>query len=333
MSLSASRWAGKTSSHILALALAGISAFHLSAGAARAEWPERTVTMVVPYAAGGNTDVMARIAAQEFQSAFGQSFIIENVLGAGGAIAAQRVAHSAPDGYTLMFASTAQFAVAPQMQTVNYDPQKDFTPIAVFGSSFSILAVSRSLPVKTLPEFVDYAKKHPGVLNYGTGGAGTVGHLTTAAFAKRAGIDLVHVPYRGGSLATTDLLSGQINIYFGNSIELLPHQNGDKIRLLAVATPTRVSQAPDLPTVSEFYPNFSMLSWNGLLAPAHTPQNIVDALAAQMKTMLSRKETVDQLLKIGVVAGGPAKQDFRDYMVEEQKRFAQVIKEAGLSAK
>jgi tripartite-type tricarboxylate transporter receptor subunit TctC len=332
MPISVSKWGGKAGARILAIALSGIAACGLGTSAARAEWPERTVTIIVPYAAGGNTDVMARIAAEEFQKAFGQSFIIENVLGAGGAVAAQRVARSAPDGYTLMFASTAQFAVAPAMQKVTYDPLKDFIPIAVFGSSFSILAVNAALPVKTLPEFVDYAKKHPGALNYGSGGAGTIGHLTTAAFAKRAGLDLVHVPYRGGAQATSDLLSGQINIYFGNSIELLPHQNGDKIRLLAVATDKRVSQAPNLPTVSEFYPGFYMPAWNGLLAPANTPAKITDALAAQMKTMLSRKETIDRLLELGVVAGGPSKDEFRKYMVGEQASFGTVIKETGLSA-
>lgn len=331
MPISVSNWGEKAGARILALALSAIAACGLSATAAHAEWPERTVTMIVPYAAGGNTDVMARIAAEEFQKAFGQSFIIENVLGAGGAVAAQRVARSAPDGYTLMFASTAQFAVAPVMQKVTYDPLKDFVPIAVFGSSFSVLAVNGSLPVKTLPEFVDYAKKHPGKLNYGSGGVGTIGHLTTAAFAKRAGIELVHVPYRGGAQATSDLLSGQVNVYFGNSIELLPHQNGDKIKLLAVATDKRVSQAPDLPTVSEFYPNFYMPSWNGLLAPANTPAKITDALAARLKTMLSRKENIARLLELGVVAGGPSGEEFRKYMVEEQATFAKVITETGLS--
>jgi len=332
MPISVITWAGKFSARILAVALSGMTVCGFATGAAHAEWPERTVTMIVPYAAGGNTDVMARIAAEEFQRAFGQSFIVENVLGAGGAVAAQRVARSAADGYTLMFASTAQFAVAPFMQKVSYDPLKDFIPIAVFGSSFSILGINASIPARTLPEFIDYAKKHPGVLNYGSGGVGTIGHLITAAFAKRAGLDLVHVPYRGGAQATSDLLSGQVNIYFGNSIELLPHQNGDKIRLLAVATDKRVSQAPDLPTVSEFYPGFYMPAWNGLLAPANTPARIIDALAAQMKTMLSRKETIDRLLELGVVAGGPSKEEFRTYMVGEQTSFGTVIKETGLSA-
>jgi tripartite-type tricarboxylate transporter receptor subunit TctC len=325
----------RTTSLLSAVACAGLTlisaaAFGTSAAAA---WPERPVTLVVPYSAGGNTDVMARIAAQEFQKSFGQTFVVENVLGAGGTIAAQRVASAKPDGHTLFFATTAQLSIAPYMQKVNYDPTADFIPIAVFGQSFSVLGVHPSVPGKDLKEFVAYVKANPGKLNYGSGGVGTVGHLVSASFATRAGLDMVHVPYKGGALATTDLLSGQIQMYFGNSIELLPHFKAGKIKVLAVGTSARTEQFPDVPTVAEFYPGFSMPAWNGLLAPRGTPKPIVDALMKRIQEVVRDAAIVKRLRAIGVEAGGPAGDALVSLIRTEQANYKAAIKAAGIGSK
>lgn len=298
---------------------------------AQAAWPERAVTLIVPYAAGGNTDVMARVAAQELQKTFGQSFVVENVLGAGGTLATQQVARARPDGHTLLFATTAQLAIAPNMQKVGYDPIADFIPIAVFGSSFHVLGIHKSVPATTLPEFVAYVQANPGRLNYATGGIGTVGHLVTASFAARAGLAMTHVPYRGGAPATNDLLTGQVQMYFGNSVELLPHKNGDQIRLIAVATAKRTQQAADLPTVEELYPGFALPAWNGLLAPRGTPKPVVDAVMRRIQEIVGDPAIVERLRGIGVEPGGPAGEALESYMRTEQANYKAAVAAAGLS--
>jgi tripartite-type tricarboxylate transporter receptor subunit TctC len=305
----------------------------LAAGAApaRAAWPERAVTIVVPYAAGGNTDTMARIAAQELQKVYGEPFVVENVVGAGGAIATQKVARAAADGYTLLFATTAQLSILPNMQKVSYDPEADFVPIDVFGQSFSVLAINAGVPANDLKAFIAYAKQSPGKINYGSGGVGTVGHLVSASFALRAGLDMVHVPYKGGSQATADLLAGQIQMYFGNSIELLPYDKSDRVRLLAVGTTGRNARFPDLPAVSEFYPGFSMPAWNGFLAPRSTPAPIVDALAERLRAIIASPEIAERLRTIGVEPGGPARQEMKTYLRQELIDYRAAVTAAGIA--
>jgi tripartite-type tricarboxylate transporter receptor subunit TctC len=322
----------KITSLFSAAACAALATVAIVAGwpGAAAAWPERTVTIIVPYAAGGNTDVMARIAAAELQKTFGQTFVVENVLGAGGTIAAQKVASAKPDGHTLFFATTAQLSIAPYMQKVAYDPTSDFVPIAVFGQSFSVLGVHSTVPVNDLKQFVDYVKANPGKLNYGSGGVGTVGHLVSASFAARAGLAMTHVPYRGGALATNDLVAGQIQMYFGNSIELLPYYKSDKVRLLAVGTSQRVAQFPDVPAVAELYPGFSMPAWNGLLAPRGTPKAILDAVQKRVQEVVREPAVVERLRAIGVEAGGPAGDALARHIQAEQAAYKAAVTAAGI---
>jgi tripartite-type tricarboxylate transporter receptor subunit TctC len=311
--------------------VAFIAALAIGGAPAPAAWPERAVTIVVPYAAGGNTDTMARIAAQELQKVYAAPFIVENVVGAGGGIATQKVARAAGDGYTLLFATTAQLSILPNMQKVSYDPDADFVPIDVFGQSFSVLAVNAGVPAKDLGELVAYARQNPGKINYGSGGVGTVGHLVSASFAQRAGIDIVHVPYKGGSQATSDLLAGQIQMYFGNSVELLPFYNSDSIRLLAVGTTGRNPRYPDIPSVSEFYPGFSMPAWNGFVAPRNTLGQIVDALAERLRVIIASPEIADRLRTIGVEPGGPARQEMKAYLRQELIDYRTAVAAAGIA--
>ena len=266
----------------LRLAAGAVALPALPRRAAAQSYPTRPVTLVVPYAAGGNTDIMARMAADWLTQKLGQPFIVENRAGAGGAIAAQYVASSAPDGYVLLFGTTAQTSIVPYIQKVRYDPLKDFVAVGVYGNSFSILAIANTVPATDLKTFIDYVKANPGKVNYASGGVGTVGHLVGASFAVRAGLNMVHIPYKGGSQVLAALLAGEVQMYFGNSSEILPYYHTDKLRILAVGTPARVAQLPDVPAIAEVYPGFSLPAWNGVLAPAGTPKAIVSTLSAQI---------------------------------------------------
>ena len=222
------------------------------------DWPAKPVTVVVGYAAGGNTDVMARMASKKLSEDLKQSFIVENRIGAGGALAAAYVAQAAPDGYTLFFAAAPQIAIVPQLQKVNYDPKKDFVPVSVFGTGPFILGINSSIPAKTIAEFVAYAKARK--INYGSSGVGSVAHLAAALFVNRAGLDAVHVPFRGSGQVTAALLGGQIDMFFGNASDLVPQVESGKVTLLGVATPRRMKQLPNVPTIGETYPSTSLES-------------------------------------------------------------------------
>ncbi len=204
-----------------------------------ADWPTRQVTVLVPFGAGGNTDMMARLASQHLSTKFGQPFVVENRPSAGGALATGLVSAAAPDGYTLLFAASSMITLTPQLQKLNFDPSK-LIPITNMGTGTQTLAIKRSLPAATLPEFIAYAKANPGKLNFTVAGTQNISHLAPVLLFARAGIDLVMVPAKSGPQAVSDLMSGQVDLYFGNSSELLPHINSDKVRLIAVGTAQRI---------------------------------------------------------------------------------------------
>ena len=292
------------------------------------DWPARTVNVVVPFAPGGNTDVMARMASSKLAAEFKQTFVVENRVGAGGALAAAYVAQAAPDGYTLLFGAAPQIAVVPKIQKVNYDPLRDFLPVSVFGTGPFILAINAATPAKTLQEYIAWAKARKG--NYGSGGTGSIGHLSGALLVARAGIDATHVPFSGGAPAVTALLGGQIDMYFGNASELIPQAQSGHLRILGVATERRMKQLPDVPTVSELIPNFSLTSWNGFLAPARTPPAIVHKLARQIIAVAHDPAIVAQLEKLGIEANGTTPEEFVAQIAREQPQFDAAIKAAGL---
>jgi tripartite-type tricarboxylate transporter receptor subunit TctC len=313
---------------LVGLVLAGLALAATGAAMAQAQWPTRNVTVVVPYAAGGNTDIMARMASQKLAEAFGQSFIVDNRVGAGGALAAGYVAQAAPDGYTLFFAAAPVIAVLPHIQKVNFDPHKDFTPVSVFGTGPFVLAIASRIPAHTIPEFVAYGKAHP--LAYGSGGTGSLGHLAGALFLARAGLDAVHVPFRGGGPAMAALLGGQVDMYFGNASEIVPAAGNSAIRILGVATDTRMRQLPQIPTVSEFYPDFALSAWNGFMVPAKTPREIVDKLAAQVIAAAHDPTVIARLADLGIEANGTTPDAFAAQIAREQPQFDLAIKAAKL---
>jgi tripartite-type tricarboxylate transporter receptor subunit TctC len=294
-------------------------------------WPQRPVKVVVPFPAGGNTDVQARIMSERLSAAFGQQFIVENRVGAAGAIAAEYVAHAPADGYTLFFSASPQISVVPLVQKVNYDPDKDFVPISIVGTNPFVLGVQASLPVNDLKGFVHYVKDHQGLLNFASGGKGSIGHLSAALFLARAGLVMTHIPYKGGAPAVQDLVSGQVQMYFGNASELLQHAKSGKIKLLAVSSEKRAPQLPGVPAVAEFYKGFRTITWNGFLAPAGTPKPIVDAMAREVARIVREPETVEKLQKIGVDPLGNTPAQFAAFLKSDAPLWRAAVQAAGIT--
>jgi tripartite-type tricarboxylate transporter receptor subunit TctC len=292
------------------------------------QWPTRPVRIIVGFAPGGNTDSIARLTAEWLRPRLGQNFVIENRPGANGAIAAELVMHAAPDGYTLLMASLPQMGILPVMTTTPYDPVKDFAPISIVGSNDFALAANDRIPGTSLAEIVAYVKARPGELAYASGGSGTVAHLTTALFLQRAGLEMVHVPYRGGALALADLLGGQVPLYFGNLAEILPHAG--QLKVLAVSGTHRVAQLPSVPTLEEAgYPGFHTATWNGLAAPAATPPEIVARLADTMRPAAADAEFVAKLARIGVDAVCGTPDDFAATLKADLVTWAEAVRISG----
>jgi tripartite-type tricarboxylate transporter receptor subunit TctC len=303
----------------------------LLVGAVQAsDWPARPITAVVPYAAGGNTDTMARIISERLASRLGQPVIIENIAGASGAIGATRVAHAAPDGHTLLFGAASQIIIAPLVQKTSYDPQKDFVPVSIFGAGPYIFAIKPSLPASTFQEFIAYAKRNPGKLNYASAGPGGIIHLTTALLAARTGIEMAHVPYKSGAPALNGLLTGEIDVYFGNASELLQQASSGRVRLLAVSSAARLPQLPGMPTVGEFFPGFLVTSWNGFLAPAGTPQPIIRLLAQETRNAAKDPAIADRLRELGIEPSGAGPDEFAEVIRGERDLYRAAAQAAGI---
>jgi tripartite-type tricarboxylate transporter receptor subunit TctC len=313
-----------------AMTLAAAASLLLSAEACPQEidWPTKPVTVVVGYAAGGNTDVMARMASKSLSENLKQSFVVENRIGAGGALAAASVAQAAPDGYTLFFAASPQIAIVPQIQKVNYDPKTSFVPVSVFGTGPFILGINAAIPAKTLREFVAYAKSRK--INYGSSGAGSIAHLAAALLVSRAGIDAVHVPFRGSGQVTAALLGGQVHMFFGNASDLVPHAENGRVTLLAVAAPARMKQIPNVPAIGETYSDMSLQSWNGFMVPAQTPPPIIDKLARHAIAVAKDPAIVAQLAALGIESNGTTPAEFAAQIRREQPQFDDAIKAANL---
>jgi tripartite-type tricarboxylate transporter receptor subunit TctC len=313
-------------------ALAG-AALLLAAGPALAQdWPQRPVRVIVPFAAGGNTDTIARIVTERLTTVFGQQFVVENRVGAGGGIAAEFVAKSPSDGYTLIMAAVSQIAILPYIQKIAYDPVKDFAPVSNIGTNPFVLGVHESVPARNVKEFVDYAKGRSGQLNYASGGNGTIGHLSGALFVSRAGLAMTHVPYKGGGPAVADLVAGTVQMYFGNASELIQHSKSGKIRLLGVSSENRAPQLPEVPAIAESFAGFRTLTWNGLLAPAGTPPAIVNRLSAEVQKIVREPAVVARLTSIGVDPLGSTPAEFVEMIRTDSVIWQEAVRAAGLKA-
>lgn len=283
-----------------AFAGAALAASILFSAPAHATWPDRPVTMIVPFAPGGLTDVMARLTAERLRDKFGQTFIIENLAGAAGILGATQAARAKPDGYTLFFGPVSLMTLTPMSAKVSYDLDRDFVPVSLVASTPFVVTVNESFPAKTLAEFIAEAKKKPGAYSYASAGAGTTTHAASLLVLKAAGLDMVHVPYRGVAPAFNDLIAGHVQMTSASPVELKPHLGGGKIRPLAISSKTRSPQLPDVPTVGETLPVPAIATYNGFFAPKGTPQEVVDAIAKEVAAAVKTREFSSKLVQVGL---------------------------------
>jgi tripartite-type tricarboxylate transporter receptor subunit TctC len=315
-----------------AAVLAGLLACMPALGWAQApQWPTKPVKIVVPFAPGGNTDSIARIMAERLTQSLGQSVVVDNKVGAGGGIAAEFVAKAAPDGYTLLMAAMPVMAILPAISKTNYDPVRDFVPISNVGSNPFVMGVHKSVAANNVQELVALARKNPGKYNYASGGSGSVSHLSAALFVNRAQIDMTHVSYKGGAPAVTDLLAGNVQMYFGNFSELVPHLAGGNIRLIGVSSEKRSSQLPQVATIAESgFAGFRTVTWNGLMAPAGTPPAVVQRVADAVKEALAAEGMAARLQQIGVDAIGSTPRELADTLRADMAIWSEAAKAAKL---
>ncbi len=308
----------------------------LALATARAQapaWPQRPVRVIVPFAAGGNIDVIARLTCERLSEAFGQQFVVENRVGGNGTIAAETVTRAAADGYTLFWGGPAVVSIFPAITKAAYDPVKDFKPISVIGVNPQVLVVNAKLPIASIAEFIAYVKMQPQRLPYaGGGGPGSLSNLLMALFLKRAGLDMTSVSYRGTAPAMTDLVGGHIPTMFVPLSEALPQAQAGNIRMLGVSSPMRAAQAPQVPTIAESgFPGFQGQSWNGALAPVATPDAIVERIAAEFARAAKDPKFVERLDQEGVEPLGSTPAETARFIAADMALWAEAVKIAGVS--
>jgi tripartite-type tricarboxylate transporter receptor subunit TctC len=307
-----------------------------AAGAARAQsaFPQRPIKIVVGFAAGGSTDVAARIVAQKMSQILGQSVVVENRTGASGLLAAEDVVKSPPDGYTLMMASQTVLAVAPRLyRKATIDPGKDFAPVAYCGASPLVLIVNPSFAAHTTADVIAMAKANPGKIIFGTGGVGTTPHIASEMFQYAAGIKMTHIPYHGEAGAINDLVAGQIPAMFANLSAIMGQLKGGTLRAIAVTSTQRSPLVPDVPTVAETLPGFAAETWFGLVAPAGTPTDVIAKLNAAAVQALASDDTKKRYADLGMTnsgAGGTTPGQLDAYMKTEIAKWAKVIADANI---
>lgn len=313
----------------LALIPAGLLA--APALAQEAPWPNRIVRLVVAFPPGGLSDVMGRVVAQRLSAELGQTVVVENRGGAGGTTGTLTAVRAAPDGYTLAFAAPSTHITGPILfATPGYDGISDVAPVGAFATIASVAVVHPSVPANSIAELVAVAKARPGQLNFGSAGAGGSVHLAGELFKMKAGVDIVHVPYRGGSLMLTDLLSGRVQIAFDNLPQILPHVRSGAVRALAVTSKERSRFVPDLPTMIEAgVPDYDVTSWFGVTAPQGTPPEIVARINAVMRAMVADPALLERLEQLGAEPLSMTPEQFGAFMRSERLRYAEIIRVSG----
>ncbi len=313
---------------------------HLAAGAAvlpfmsrvvRAQtYPSRPVRLIVGFPAGGVGDVLARLIGQSLSERLGQPFVIENRAGAATNLATEAVVRSAPDGHTLLWVTAANAINASLYDKLSFNFIRDIVPVASIVRGPGVMEVNPAVPAKSIPEFIAYAKANPGKINLASSGIGTVSHVAGELFKIMAGIDMVHVPYRGAAPALTDLISGQVQAMILPIISSIEHIKAGRLRALGVTTTTRLDVMPDIPTVSEFLPGYDVSDWTGLGVPRNTPAEIVDRLAAETSAVLNDPRVKARLAELGSLLMPMSRSDFGKLIAEETDKWAKVVKTAGI---
>jgi tripartite-type tricarboxylate transporter receptor subunit TctC len=298
--------------------------------AAAQSYPARSVRIVVGFTAGGSTDIGARLIGQWLQDRLGQPFVIENRPGAATNIATESVVRAPPDGYTLLMGPASVYAISATLYPrLGYDLVKDLTPVSLVANVPHVLLVNNDLPVKSVPELVQLAKKRPGQLNIASQGSGTVSHLEAELLKHMAGIDMLHVPYRGSAPAILDLIGGRVQVMFDSIASALPHVRAGKLRAIAVASNTRSSLLPNVPTVAESLPGYSAHSWLGIFVPAGTPQSAVERLQRDLVAAIDDPKAQARLVEAGFEPKSSSQGDFAELVREEMEKWRSVVKMSG----
>ncbi|NYT82614.1 tripartite tricarboxylate transporter substrate binding protein [Alcaligenaceae bacterium] len=320
----------------LGAALAAVAVFGaLSTNAAAAEWPgAKPITMIIPYAAGGFADTRMRMLGEELAKELKANVVIENKAGAGGVIGTAEIARAKPDGYTIGSGHLAPLSVNPTLMPKNvpYDVQKDLTPVILIEEAPLILNVNKKVPVNSIAELIALSKKDPGRITFGSSGVGGAHHLSGELFANSAGVEMTHVPYKGGAPAATDLMAGHIDMMFEMGYAAMPAIQADKVKPLGVTSSQRLPLLPNVPTIAEVgLPGFESYNWQGIVVPAGTPQDVVEKLNTAFNKILKKPEVIQAFEQTGGQVGGGTPEEFGKFIQDERAKWAEVIKEANIS--
>ena len=308
------------------LAIALLAPLHAAAQA----WPSRPVKLVVPYPPGGPTDIVARVVAERLQAQTGQPFIVDNRPGAGGNLGAEAVARAAPDGYTLLVATTAHAINKSLFKNLTYDVQRDFTPVSLLTQGPLVLVVNPKFPARSVAELIAMARARPDSVSFASSGNGQSTHLSAELFASMAGAPMTHVPYKGSAPALNDVIAGQVPIMFDTMLSAMPHVKAGKLRALAITGAQRSPAAPDVPTIAESgLPGYQAYAWNGLLAPAATPSAVVTRVSEELKTALSQPAVQEKFAAQGFAATWTSPADAAGFVKTEVDKWARTVQQSG----
>ena len=312
--------------------LLALVAFSFASVCCAQTYPSKPIRLVVPFPPGGSNDIVARMLATQLAGPLGQSVVIENKGGAGGVLGTDGVAKAAPDGYSVLLISVA-YAFAPALyKTLPYDPLTAFAPITIVGRGPSVLTVHPSVPANSVQELIALAKKSPGKLNYASAGVGSFQHLSAALFMNQAGIDVVHIPYKGGGPAMADVMGGQAQIVMPSLIQVVPHIKSGRLKALGTSGPKRSPQLPDVPAIAETLPGYESQNWWGVLAPAGTPQPVLDRLYGAMSEVLQSKETGKRMESEGAETVRMTPAEFGRFIAAELAKWSKVARDVGIQA-
>jgi tripartite-type tricarboxylate transporter receptor subunit TctC len=309
-----------------------LAAAALPATAAAQAYPSKPVRLIIPFPPGGSNDVVGRMIAFQLSERVGKQVVVDNQGGAGGIIGTEAVARAAPDGYTLLLISVAH-AFGSSMYKLPYDPIGAFAPVSMLGTGPVALCVTAKLPVNSLQDLIALAKAKPGELNYATAGVGSFQHLSSALFKLQSGLDIVHIPFKGGGPAMADTIAGNTQITIGSLIQMLPHIKSGRLRVLGVGSAKRVPALPDVPTISEAgVPGYEATNWWGIVAPAGTPRPVIERLHKELSVILASAETKKRFESEGGEAAHMSPEEFGRFIADETVKWAKVVKEAGIKA-
>ena len=318
-----------TAARVLLTAAALIAVGHVTAADT---YPSKTIRLVVPFAPGGGSDIVARLLSAKMTEALGQTVVVDNRAGASANLGAALVAKAAPDGYTLLLGN-ANYTINPSLfKTLPFDPVKEFAPVALIANVTNVLAIHPSIPAKSVKELIAFAKAHPGQLNFASPGNGTSSHLAGELFRQVAKIDVVHIPYKGATPAITDLIAGQVSFTMASVLSVLPYAKQGRLRMLAVTTAKRSGALPDIPTIAEAgLPGFEVSNWYGVLATGGTPRPIVDRLNAELNRIARVPDLAEKLAAQGADPATGTPDDFERFIQTELKKWAVVVRGAGIN--